>query len=160
MQRTLILCALIAGISAAMSMQWQDCNLEADQPLLLSLDCRHAPDPIVSTKTWFISKTFYNAKTTAITSLVEDHLIDQRNADGSWTNIRNVTDLDHCMINPGLCPIPPQSEFKTLFQHDNRTTIVGVLRARESFRTQNSTTGKWFTIGCTTVVYEAVKGSN
>lgn len=141
------------------ALEWQDCALQADVPVLHVVSYAHSPDPVPLDQNHTISKEYFYDGAEDLTSLVEEVYIDKSEfapTDPSFTgwvpHFNNSFDL--CAKNT-FCPVPPNTSFLVEDVHTPSSSPPSWFRARECYfdttrQQQNSM------VGCVTTVYQTV----
>ena len=145
-----ILLAFLATLALAWGaapLQWEDCGLLSDTPLLRLLNYSHVPDPIAVGRNATIAKRWHYTGKRPLTALTEAVVIDRvlANESGSWQSYFN-NSFDMC-LRRGLCPIAPGSVFDIVDNHPPSHSPPARFRAVERFYAGGES------IGCAAVVY-------
>lgn len=140
--------------TCAISLEWQDCNLQADHAELNILKYQHIPDPEVTTQNHSIVKSFQYSGLTNVNVFNEYVKIDRSfvaPTDPSFVSwepyFENTFDI---CTNHEICPIAPGTEFTIQDDHGPSNSDPAWFRAVEYFYNDKV----W--IGCLTTVYQTV----
>ena len=135
----------------SMHLKWQDCSLQAEQPLLRLTQYTHSPDPIVHGKNNTIIKRFEYAAPGLgpIQSLREQVNVSHRGAADEPWRLYFSNDFDLCSIHPDLCGTLPGAQVSFSDKHPpSHTSFSPHFQAIEHYFVNG------LFAGCATIVYD------